>query len=79
MTTRCDDCQTLDRTCPACTEAGEIRARAMWQAYCRSGLKPVYVPDRPDLVYADVWRGWQDWIAWSSAGANPPAAGVRAA
>jgi len=70
MNTACEDCIKLEHLCDACAEAAELRAHAMWQAYCRSGHKPVYVPERPDLMYADVWHGWRDWVAWSEAGAH---------
>jgi hypothetical protein len=79
MTTHCDDCLHLDRLCDACAEAAELRAHAAWDRYCQSGLKPIYVPDRPDLVYSEVWRGWQDWMAWNEAGARSPWAAKRAA
>jgi len=74
MTSHCEDCLKLERLCGACSEAAELRAHAMWQAYCRSGHKPIYVPDRPDLVYAEVWQGWRDWVAWNQAGSNLPRA-----
>ena len=79
MTTLCEQCVRLDSLCDSCAEAAELRAHAAWQAYCRSGLKPVYVPDRPDVVYADVWRGWRDWMAWSEAGTRSPVAACHAA
>jgi len=79
MANSCDECLHLDRLCDACAEAAELRARATWQAYCQSGRKPIYVPDRPDLVYSEVWQGWQDWVAWNEAGAGSARLSQRAA
>jgi len=78
MANHCDDCRKLDRVCDACVEAAETRAHAMWQAYCKSGLKPIYIPDRPDLVYSDVWRGWRDWVAWTAGASAGPATSAAA-
>jgi len=61
---RCDECRDSPRPCGICHEALEVRARASWDAYCRSGQKPRHVPDRPDVVYQDAWSGWQDWLTW---------------
>src|SRR5262249_61183045 len=34
-----------------------------WQAYCRSGKKPVDIPSNANLVYGkDGWDGWGDWL-----------------
>ena len=33
-----------------------------WIGYCKSGLKPHDIPDRPDIVYADQWRGWEEFL-----------------
>jgi len=60
---RCSDCQDSALACDACAEAN---ARIAWEAYCTSGLKPVHVPDRPDLLYHDAWRGWRDWVRWTT-------------
>ena len=38
-----------------------------WIAYCESGQKPDDIPDRPDIVYADEWKGWDDFL-----GTPPP-------
>jgi len=40
----------------------EAEARKRWQMYCRSGLTPADIPDRPDLAYPEEWRGWQHWL-----------------
>jgi hypothetical protein len=54
----------------------EWEARELWLAYCRGeipGLPPkdATVPDRPDLVAGEDWRGWVEWIA--AAGVVKPA------
>ena len=54
----------LDPARGAGLDPGESLARAEWEAYCRSGRKPVYVPDRPDLIYAEAWESWRHWLAW---------------
>ncbi|HTP50501.1 MAG TPA: hypothetical protein VMK42_07380 [Anaeromyxobacteraceae bacterium] len=52
-------------------------ARAVWEAYCKSGRKPNHVPERPDILYAEAWTGWRDWLTWAGiedqpSGAPPP-------
>ena len=42
----------------------ELEARQAWEAYVKSGRKPDDIPARPDLVYANEWRGWVDWLGW---------------
>ena len=42
----------------------ELEAREAWEAYVASGRKLDDVPARPDLVYADEWKGWADWLGW---------------
>jgi hypothetical protein len=35
----------------------------MGYEYCISGKKPVDIPDRPNVTYADAgWAGWGDWL-----------------
>jgi len=33
-----------------------------WIEYCKSGVKPDNIPDRPDIVHADDWKGWEDFL-----------------
>jgi hypothetical protein len=54
----------LDPAPDAALDPGESFARAEWDAYCRSGRKPVHIPDRPDLMYAEAWESWSHWLAW---------------
>jgi len=65
---RCFACWELDRPCETCAEENAQRA---WERYCRSGHKPAHLPARPDLVYADAWRGWREWILWTLAEPRP--------
>ena len=45
-----------------------------WVEFCKSGHKPNDMPERPDLVYADKWLGWDNflctegWDAWVARG-----------
>jgi len=61
---RCPECVESTSACETCAEA---TARSAWERYCQSGAKPVYLPARPDVVYADAWRGWRDWVRWTIA------------
>jgi hypothetical protein len=63
-TERCDGCRAQATPCGRCYEAAEGFARASWDAYCRSGEKPVHIPDRPDILYQDAWQSWQEWLSW---------------
>lgn len=65
---RCPDCVALSRACDGCAEE---QARQAWERYCRGGHKPVHLPARPDLVYADAWRGWREWVLWAMAEPRP--------
>jgi len=74
---RCDECRRSSAPCAACEEAAELLARAVWEAYCKSGRKPNHVPERPDILYAEAWTGWRDWLTWAGiedqpSGAPPP-------
>jgi len=68
---RCDGCRDAASPCCTCNEAAELKAHAVWEAYCCSGRKPIYVPERPDVVFADAWSGWQHWLAWSGVSSDP--------
>jgi len=70
-TDRCEECRDAAAPCGACYEAAEIRARAIWESYCRSGRKPTHVPDRPDIVFEDAWSGWQHWLTWEGITSDP--------
>ena len=61
---RCAECLQSTRACDACAETN---AQSAWERYCLSGHKPLYLPDRPDVVYAEAWRGWRDWVLWTIA------------
>jgi hypothetical protein len=63
-TDRCERCRDSAGPCASCHEAAESRARAAWEAYCRSSEKQTHAPERPDVVYQDAWRGWQEWLTW---------------
>lgn len=52
-----------------------LRTRREWRSWIRGNAKalryrfmgfypdgPAYVPEAPDDVYADEWRGWDDWL-----------------
>jgi hypothetical protein len=58
----------MARACDACAEAN---AKSAWERYCLSGHKPLYLPTRPDVVYADAWKGWRDWVLWTMAEPRP--------
>lgn len=72
MQHRCDECREASFPCAICREAADLSARAAWDAYCRSGRKPTHVPERPDVVYADAWSGWQEWLTWMGIVAHQP-------
>lgn len=42
-------------------------ARKVWEMLVKSNQIPKDVPARPDLVYADQWNGWVDWLNWGGA------------
>jgi len=46
----------------AYTKEQEAQARLLWLEYCASGKKPADIPSNPDVVYANDWAGWCDWI-----------------
>lgn len=33
-----------------------------WRAWAKSGEKPNDIPANPEKAYADVWKGWRDWL-----------------
>jgi hypothetical protein len=40
-----------------------FKSQGEWFEYCRSGKKPVNIPNTPQNVYAnDGWSGWGDWL-----------------
>ena len=43
-----------------------LKNRKEWEAWCRSGARPVNVPASPDQVY--VHGGWQGWGHWLDTG-----------
>ena len=32
------------------------------EGYCKSGRKPPEIPNRPDKVYKQHWKGFGDWL-----------------
>jgi hypothetical protein len=44
------------------TETPAEKVPQAWLDYCASGKKPADIPDRPDIVYADEWKGWDDFL-----------------
>ena len=39
-----------------------LKNRAEWRDYCRSGKKPQSMPSTVDRVYKDNWNGWSDFL-----------------
>jgi superfamily II DNA or RNA helicase len=39
-----------------------LTSRAQWEMYCKSGNKPTTIPADPTHVYADEWKGLNDWL-----------------
>src|SRR6266566_627155 len=39
-----------------------LKNREGWQAYCRSGEKPVDIPSSPGRIYKNEFKGWGDWL-----------------
>ena len=39
-------------------------ARDFWRWLCRTGRVPADIPHNPQVVYADEWVSWTDWVGW---------------
>ena len=33
-----------------------------WEDYCKSGMKPAYIPSNPSHVYSEEYKGLKDWL-----------------
>ncbi len=33
-----------------------------WKAHCQTRKRHVAIPTNPDVVYAQKWKGWRDWL-----------------
>jgi len=50
-----------------------LKSQKEWLKYCRSGEKPVDIPQSPWNVYPDDWIDLFDWLGGSQARRNPEA------
>lgn len=48
----------------------EEQAKAVWQKYIKENKLPDYIPENPDEVYADEWKGWVYWLGWTNPQSN---------
>ncbi len=39
-----------------------LKNREAWRNYCKSGLKPIDIPAKPERKYKD--KGWVSWLDW---------------
>jgi superfamily II DNA or RNA helicase len=40
-----------------------LQSTAQWRTYCRSGRKPIDIPNKPESAYANAgWISWYDWL-----------------
>ena len=49
-----------------------LRTVTDWQAWCRTGARPVDIPSNPSVTYKDDgWAGWADFLTGTPAGSEP--------
>jgi superfamily II DNA or RNA helicase len=41
-----------------------LKSESEWTIYCKSGNKPLDIPNNPDHVYDEEWTWWQDWLGY---------------
>lgn len=41
----------------------KISSQKEWNRYWTSGQKPEDIPHNPEIVYAEEWKGWNDFLA----------------
>jgi|GEM_PF-7027192 len=48
----------------------EEQAKAVWTKYIKENKLPDGIPENPDEVYVDEWKGWVDWLGWTNPQSN---------
>jgi len=41
-----------------------LKSRKEWDEYCKSGKKPLDIPNYPRSPYKNKWKGWKDWLGY---------------
>lgn len=64
------DVSTLNREYRSFKEARafarslKLQSLKEWQAYSKSGDRPLDIPSKPDRKYKGDWLGWKDWLGY---------------